>query len=217
LINNSDVTDIHAYDYQTVVVQRGKQTELTHYRWQSHQAYVSFIDRLLLSLDRSLSTQQHTVDVAFPSGIRICCVHESICGQRGPFLTIRVPRVSNVSIPSLIEYKLAPAQIFAYLAALVASQQATIIIAGETGTGKTTLLRALASQFGPKESTIAVEDTPEVNSDHPFFRSLVSRPPNIEGMGEVTLQEQIKTTLRMTPSRVILGEMRTPPAAEAFL
>lgn len=92
-----------------------------------------------------------------------------------------------------------------------------MLIAGETGTGKTTLLKALGTQFGPGESIVTVEDTPELNFDHPFLRSLVSRPPNVEGVGEVTLQEHIKTTLRMTPTRVILGEMRTPFAAEAFL
>lgn len=92
-----------------------------------------------------------------------------------------------------------------------------MMVAGETGTGKTTLVKCLGTQFGPDESIVSVEDTPELNFTHPYFRSLVSRPPNIEGIGEVTLQEHIKTTLRMTPTRVILGEMRTPYAAEAFL
>jgi pilus assembly protein CpaF len=92
-----------------------------------------------------------------------------------------------------------------------------MMVAGETGTGKTTLIKCLATQFGPDESIVAVEDTPELNFSHPFFRSLVSRAANAEGMGEVTLQEHIKTTLRMTPTRVILGEMRTPFSAEAFL
>jgi pilus assembly protein CpaF len=92
-----------------------------------------------------------------------------------------------------------------------------MMVAGETGTGKTTLMKCLATQFGPDESIVAVEDTPELNFNHPYFRSLVSRPANTEGVGEVTLQEHIKTTLRMTPTRVILGEMRTPFAAEAFL
>jgi pilus assembly protein CpaF len=92
-----------------------------------------------------------------------------------------------------------------------------MMVAGETGTGKTTLIKCLATQFGPDESIVAVEDTPELNFAHPYFRSLVSRPPNSEGAGEVTLQEHIKTTLRMTPTRVLLGEMRTPFSAEAFL
>jgi pilus assembly protein CpaF len=92
-----------------------------------------------------------------------------------------------------------------------------MMVAGETGTGKTTLIKCLATQFGPDESIVAVEDTPELNFQHPYFRSLVSRPPNSEGVGEVTLQEHIKTTLRMTPTRVLLGEMRSPFSAEAFL
>ena len=217
LVDNKEVTDIHVYDYKTVVLQRGKISETTGLSWPNHQAYISFIDRLLLRLGKSLTTQQHTVDAALPNGVRICAVHESVCGQRGPFLCVRVPRISDVHLENLISYQVAPPLIVNYLAALVRSGLVTMMIAGETGTGKTTLLKCLGTQFGDTESIVAVEDTPEVNFQHPYFRSLVSRPPNAEGLGEVTLQEHIMTTLRMTPTRVILGEMRTPYAAEAFL
>jgi len=217
LIDNQEVTDIHAYDHQTVVLQKGKVSEHTGLHWPNHQAYVSFIDRLLLRLGKSLSTQQHTVDASFPNGIRLCAVHESVCGARGPLLCIRVPRMQTVALENLVTYGVAPPLIVNYLAALTRSGHCTIIVAGETGTGKTTLMKCLGTQFGSDESIVAVEDTPELNFAHPFFRSLVSRPANTEGVGEVTLQEHIKTTLRMTPTRVILGEMRTPFAAEAFL
>ncbi len=217
LVDNREVTDIHVYDYQTVVLQRGKVSETTGLHWPNHQAYVTFIDRMLLRLGKSLTTQQHTVDASFPNGTRICAVHESVCGQRGPLLCIRVPRMSEVSLENIITYQVAPPLIVNYLACLIRSGLATMMVAGETGTGKTTLIKCLSTQFGPDESIVAVEDTPELNFQHPFFRSLVSRAPNAEGVGEVTLQEHIKTTLRMTPTRVILGEMRTPFAAEAFL
>jgi len=217
LIDNKEVTDIHVYDYQTVVLQRGKVSEYTGLSWPTHAAYVTFLDRLLLRLGKSLNTQQHTVDASFSNGVRICAVHESVCGSRGPLLCIRVPRMSEVKLENIITYQVAPPLIVNYLAALTRSGHATMMIAGETGTGKTTLMKCLGTQFGSDESIVAVEDTPEVNFQHPFFRSLVSRPPNSEGVGEVTLQEHIKTTLRMTPTRVILGEMRTPFAAEAFL
>lgn len=217
LIDNREVTDIHVYDYQTVVLQRGKVSETTGLHWPTHQAYVSFIDRLLLRMGKSLSTQQHTIDASFPNGIRICAIHESVCGARGPLLCIRVPRVIDALLDSLVSYQVAPPLIVQYMASLIRSGMCTMMIAGETGTGKTTLLRCLGTQFGPDESIVAVEDTPELNFTHPYFRSLVSRTANTEGIGEVTLQEHIKTTLRMTPTRVILGEMRTPFAAEAFL
>jgi pilus assembly protein CpaF len=217
LIDNREVTDIHVYDYKTIVLQRGKVSEMTGLSWPNHQAYISFLDRLLLRLGKSLSTQQHTVDAALPNGIRLCAVHESVCGQRGPLLCVRVPRLSEVHLENLITYQVAPPLIVHYLAALVRSGLVTMMISGETGTGKTTLMKCLGTQFGESESIVAVEDTPEVNFQHPYFRSLVSRPPNAEGQGEVTLQQHIITTLRMTPTRVILGEMRSPFAAEAFL
>lgn len=217
LIDNHEVTDIHVYDFQTVVLQKGKISETTGIHWPNEQAYISFIDRLLLRLGKSLTTQQHTVDGAFPNGTRVCAIHQSVCGTRGPLLCIRVPRMMQVALENLITYQVAPPLIVYYLASLTRSGHATMMIAGETGTGKTTLLKCLGTQFGPDESIVAVEDTPEVNFQHPYFRSLVSRPPNSEGVGEVTLQEHIRTTLRMTPTRVILGEMRTPASAEAFL
>ncbi|MCB0338494.1 MAG: CpaF family protein, partial [Bdellovibrionales bacterium] len=217
LIDNQQVTDVHCYDYQTVVLQRGKVSETTGIHWPSREAYVAFIDRILMRLGKSLSTQQHTVDGSFPNGIRICAVHESVCGSRGPLLTIRVPRIMETSLESLITYQVAPPLIVNYLAALTRSGLCTMIVSGETGTGKTTLIKCLGTQFRPDEAVIAVEDTPEVNFTHPYFRSLVSRTANTEGVGEVTLQEHIVTTLRLTPTRVILGEMRSPFAAEAFL
>ncbi len=217
LIDNQEVTDIHCYDFQTVVLQRGKISETTGIHWPSHEAYCTFIDRVLFRLGKSLSTQQHTVDASFPDGKRICAVHESVCGSRGPLLTIRVPRVAEATLESLVSYQVAPPLIVNYLAAMVRTCEQTFMVAGETGTGKTTLMRCLGTQFRSDESIIGVEDTPELNYSHPYYRSLVSRSANTEGMGEVTLQEHIKTTLRLCPSRVILGEMRTPEAAEAFL
>lgn len=217
LIDDPQITDIHCYDHKRIVVQKGKHSEETGLSWPSHEAYTSFIDRLLLGLDRSLSTQQHTIDASMANGVRICAIHESVCRAGGPYLSVRVPRVANADLNSIVSYQTAPTEIVKYLGALVKSGHATMIISGETGTGKTTLLRSLATQFGAHESIVAVEDTPEVNCNHRFFRCLVSRPSNTEGIGAVTLQEHIQSTLRMTPTRVILGEMRSPFAAEAFL
>lgn len=217
LIDNREVTDIHVYDYQTVVLQRGKVSEATGLHWPTNQAYVAFIDRLLMRVGKTLSTQQHTIDCSYPNGVRICAVHQSVCGTRGPMLAIRVPRVSDATLEGLVSYQVAPPIIVNYLAALTRSGLCTFMFAGETGTGKTTFMRCLASQFGLDESIIGVEDTPELNLTHQFYRSLVSRTANTEGVGEVTLQEHIKTCLRMTPTRILLGEMRTPLSAEAFL
>ena len=217
LIEHPEITDIHCYDHETVVLQRGKISERTELGWPSKEAYKTFIDRVLFQLGKSISNQQHTVDAAFPNGIRVCAMHETVCGTRGPLLTIRIPRVKNATLEQLLEYEVAPPLIINYLAALVRSCEHTFMVAGETGTGKTTLLRCLGTQFREDESIVSVEDTPELNYQHQFYRSLISRPSNTEGVGEVTLQEHIKATLRLCPTRVILGEMRTPEAAESFL
>ena len=136
LIDNPEVTDIHAYDYQSVVLQRGKMSEATSIHWPSPEAYTTFIDRVLFRLGKSLSTQQHTVDCSFPDGKRICAVHKSVCGARGPLLTIRVPRVQEATLESLVSYQVAPPLIVNYLAALTRTVEHTFIVSGETGTGK---------------------------------------------------------------------------------
>ena len=217
LIDDPSVTDIHCYDYNTIVVQHGKETEPTNYSFANAVTYRNFLDRILLMMGSNLSTQKHTVDGAFPNGIRICAIHDAVCGSRGPFLTIRIPRIKKVSIENLVKYGVAPPFIVNYLGALVETRAHTIIVSGETGTGKTTMVRCFGSRFQPGESIIGVEETPELNYQHPYYRSLVSRKANSEGVGEVTLQEHIRSTLRLCPTRVILGEIRTPKAAEAFL
>jgi pilus assembly protein CpaF len=83
-----------------------------------------------------------------------------------------------------------------------------ILNTGPTGSGKTTLAADLLSEVPPQERVIALEDTPELNPRHPHFLSLISRPPNSDGFGEVTLRSLLRQTLRMRPDRIILGECR---------
>src|SRR5690606_4764403 len=98
---------------------------------------------VLFRLGKSLSTQQHTVDASFPDGKRLCAVHKSVCGARGPLLTIRIPRVQEATLESLVSYQVAPPLMVNYLAALTRTVEHTFIVSGETGTGKTTLMRCL--------------------------------------------------------------------------
>lgn len=84
----------------------------------------------------------------------------------------------------------------------------SILIAGATGSGKTTLANDLLSEISPRERIVALEDTPELLPSHPHFLSLVSRPPNADGCGEVTLRTLLRQTLRMRPDRIVLGECR---------
>ena len=206
LIDNREVTDIHCYDYKTVVLQRGKVSETTGLHWPNHQAYVSFIDRLLLRLGKSLSTQQHTVDASLPNGIRICAIHESVCGQRGPLLCIRVPRVMQTSLESIISYQVAPPLIVNYMASLTRSGLVTMMVAGETGTGKTTLINALSAFIDICERVVTIEDAAELQLQQPHVISLEKRPANIEGKGEINIRDLVVNSLRMRPDRIVVGE-----------
>ena len=132
-------------------------------------------------------------------------------------LTLRVARMEARSAQDLVVSGLAPQEILGYLSALVKSGEATLLIAGEVGTGKTTLVRALASAIAEDEAILIIEDTHEIALSRAFTRTLLTREANTEGAGRISPADAIRAGMRMAMNRVILGEMRDGEAAEAFI
>src|SRR5690606_24534801 len=161
------------------------------------------------------STKYPIADGMIGSFARLHAVHKSLC-ESGPYLTIRLNRFSSVSGSDLVELGLAPSGVISYLQAIVESGN-TLLIAGEVGTGKTTLARALASGMPGEESVLVIEDTPEIRLDHPHVRYISTREANIDGAGRVSPSECIRAGMRMAMNRIIFGEMRDAEAAEAFI
>jgi pilus assembly protein CpaF len=155
------------------------------------------------------------VDKQLPDGSRMCAVGW-VSGQ--PTLSIRVHRHPTASMATMLSLGVVDEVLAAFLAAAVRARM-NVLIAGGPGTGKTTMLRALASEIGPEEDLITIEDNRELNlgadeEAHPAVRSLQSRPANIEDEGEISLAALTRAALRMAPDRVIVGEVRGEEVVE---
>ncbi|MCC6952519.1 MAG: CpaF family protein [Deltaproteobacteria bacterium] len=218
LIESHDINDIIVASYHNISVQRGRLNQQTDFAFPDHDAYLSYIENLLRRVGKASTAATPVVDAAIGSRIRLCVTHESFSPPgMGPTLTIRIARHPTVSLATLHRRRLAPAPVLEYLAALIQSGQATVLISGEVSTGKTTLARALASEIPLDESVLVIEDTHELALDRPFTRTLLTREANTEGAGRIAPSQAIRAGLRMAMNRIILGELRDAQAAEAFI
>ena len=218
LISNPEINDIIIRNYQDISVQMHRQNVQTDLSFPDHEAYSAFVENLLKKVGKACTLATPVVDVAVAPHIRACITHESFSpAGSGPMITMRIARHSDISLEALATYGLAPRLLLNYLAAIVKDGRQSLLIAGEVGTGKTTLVRALASQMDEHEAILVIEDTHEVALKRKFVRTLLTREANTEGAGKITPAEAIRTGMRMAMNRIILGEMRCAQAAEAFI
>lgn len=209
------VSDIIITEYSKVEVQEGRRTYSTGISFLNEQSYEAFVEKLVLKAGTTLSNKHPIADGMIGSFARVHAVHKSLC-ESGPYLTIRLNRFGTVTQKDLIASGSGPKEIFHYLEK-VSHAGNTIMVAGEVGTGKTTLLRSLASALPDSDSILVIEDTPEIRLAHPHVRYLNTREANAEGEGRVTPAECIRGGMRMAMNRIIFGEIRDAEAAEAFL
>jgi pilus assembly protein CpaF len=164
------------------------------------------IDRVVSSVGRRVDESSPMVDARLPDGSRVNAVLPPIALD-GPLLTIRKFARSPLGVPELIASgSLTRAQ--ADLLARCVRGRLNVVVSGGTGTGKTTLLNALAGFIDPSERIVTVEDAAELRLPQPHVARLESRPPNVEGRGEVTLRALVRNALRMRPDRIVVGEVR---------
>ena len=218
LIENPRVNDIIARSFDDISIQIDRRNVQTDYRFPDTEAYRSFVENLLKRVGKSCTTSTPVVDAAVGSNIRLCVTHESFSpAGSGPMMTIRIARHSAVSLSALNAAELAPQILLEYLEILVRDCGATLLVSGEVGTGKTTLIRALAMAIDSAESILIIEDTHEIVLQRPFVRTLLTREANTEGAGRIEPAAAIRTGMRMAMNRLILGEMRDAKAAESFI
>ncbi len=218
LIDDSSVNDIIVRSYNDISVQKNRENYFTGLSFSDDQGYRAFVEQLLKRAGKACTIATPLVDCALGSNIRICVTHESISPSgSGPFLTLRLARHATVSLAALNHSGLGPPSALNYLGTIASAGGCTILIAGEVGTGKTTLLRALAKAVPDNEALLIIEDTEEIRLQRRFTRTLLTREANTEGSGRVTPAQAIRAGMRMAMNRIILGEMRDGDAAEAFI
>ena len=215
LVDDCSINDIIVSAWNKIHVQIGRRNFKTSLSFAGHSDYQVFVEKLLTRSGTSYSTKLPIADGMIDGFARIHAVHPSLC-ETGPFLTVRLNRFNEVELEQLENYNLAPRQLLEYLAGIVRIGQ-TIMIAGEVGTGKTTLARALGAVIPSEDAVLVIEDTPELKLQHPHVRYLRTRVANTEGEGRVAPAECIRAGMRMAMNRIIFGEIRDAEAAEAFI
>ncbi|MDC0358911.1 ATPase, T2SS/T4P/T4SS family, partial [Oligoflexia bacterium] len=215
LVDDTSVSDIIITDYSRIAVQQGRETCATDLSFPNQAAYEAFVERILQRAGTTYSTKKPVADGMIGSYARVHVVHKALC-ESGPYLTIRLNRFGTVSTDDLIKCGMAPVEVFRYLCAAVTIGQ-THLVVGEVGTGKTTLVRAIAASIPSVESILVIEDTPEIRLEHPHVRYITTREANTDGAGRVSPSECIRAGMRMAMNRIIFGEMRGAEAAEAFI
>ncbi len=210
ILNDLSVTDICINGTHSVYLDRGQGLEIfprdPESTWSEADLKSWLLDQLS-QIGKTWDAKFPFIDASIPSGHRIHAVFPPLA-QQGLSISLRsLPQryASHRQKTGPQRWTQSP---FYPLLKEATQRGDSILISGATGSGKTTLANDLLSQVSIGERIIALEDTPELAPSHPHFLSLVSRPANADGFGEVTLRDLLKQTLRMRPDRIILGECR---------
>jgi len=183
----------------------------TNIKFRSEEQLLSLCQRMVGEIGRRVDESSPICDARLRDGSRVNVITKPLA-VNGTTLTIRKFRADSLELNDLIYYNSIDENIAILLKAMGKSRL-NILISGGTGSGKTTLLNILGGTFGSKERIVTCEDAAELQLQQPHVVTLETRPPNLEGEGEVTMRSLIKNSLRMRPDRIVVGEVR---AGEAF-
>lgn len=211
LLRDPDVSDILVNTAKEVYVDRFGKLELTPIKFADEQHLMRVIERIVDRVGRRVDESQPMVDARLPDGSRVNAVVRPIAVD-GSILSIRRFASVPFNLERLVENGALTTPAAELLDSLVKARL-NILISGGTGTGKTTLLNAMSHGIAHAERIVTIEDAAELQLQQRHVVRTETRPPNVEGRGEVTQRDLVRNALRMRPDRIILGEVR---AGEAF-
>ena len=206
LLWDDDVSDILVNGPNQVYVERQGKLYLTDVRFNDDQHLMLIIDRIVSQVGRRVDEASPMVDARLTDGSRINAIVPPLALD-GPALSIRRFGKKRFTIEDLIEKETLTADMVEFLAAIIKARL-NLLVCGGTGSGKTTMLNCLSSFIPVDERIVTIEDSAELLLQQPHIVRLETRPPNVEGKGEVTQRELVKNCLRMRPDRIIVGEVR---------
>jgi pilus assembly protein CpaF len=211
LLMDDSVSDILINTHNTVYVERAGRLEKTDIRFLDTRHLLRIVNKIVSAVGRRIDESQPMVDARLADGSRINAIIPPLAVD-GPLVSIRKFSRQPIHLPRLIELGTVTEEMAKLLQAIVRCRR-SILISGGTGSGKTTFLNALSAFIDHRERIITIEDSAELQLQQPHVGRLETRPPNIEGSGEVTPRDLVRNALRMRPDRIIIGEVRS---GEAF-
>ena len=206
LFSNLNITDILVNGHKEVWIDQGQGLEKTKLTFLNEESVRSLAQRLALSTGRRLDQSQPYVDAQLSKTIRLHAVLSPIANP-GTVISLRIHRPQILSLDKLVINKTITTSQKKFLSQII-KEKKSFVICGGTGSGKTTLLNSLLSEVNRNQRILIIEDSRELNPQHPHVISLEGRPANIEGMGLITMKDLIKQSLRMRADRLIIGEVR---------
>lgn len=206
LISDPSVSDILVNNYKTIYVERKGRLERTKIQFDDDSHLLKVIEKIVERVGRRIDESSPLVDARLPDGSRVNAIIPPLALD-GPALSIRRFSEVPLTVTNLIEYGSMTSDMALIIGALV-KVKTNMIISGGTGSGKTTLLNVLSGYIPDNERIITIEDAAELRLQQPHVVRLETRPPNIEGKGEINQRALVKNTLRMRPDRIIVGEVR---------
>lgn len=212
LMHDATVSDILVNAPGKVYVERRGKLELTQVRFHDAEHVMKIIGRIVSQVGRRIDESSPMVDARLPDGSRVNAIIAPLALD-GPVLSIRRFSRQPLTIDDLLLLKTLTPPMAELLEALVKAR-INVLISGGTGSGKTTLLNVMSSFIPAQERILTIEDAAELQLQQPHVVRLETRPPNIEGRGEVNQRALVRNALRMRPDRIILGEVRGDEALD---
>jgi len=206
LLRDDSVTEVMVNNHDRVYVERSGKLEITDATFVDNAHLLRIIDKIVSQVGRRVDEASPMVDARLPDGSRVNAIIPPL-SLRGPTLTIRKFSRDPYTMDDLISFGSISPKAAQFLAACVKGKL-NILISGGTGTGKTTTLNATSAFIPGDERIVTIEDAAELQLQQEHVITLESRPPNIEGQGEIRIRELVRNALRMRPDRIIVGEVR---------
>jgi pilus assembly protein CpaF len=211
-LQDDSVTEVMVNGFDKVYIERAGKIENTPASFVDDAHLMRIIDKIVSQVGRRVDESSPMVDARLPDGSRVNAIIPPLA-LRGPTLTIRKFSRDPYTMDDLINFGTLSPKAAHFLAACVRGKL-NILISGGTGSGKTTTLNAMSAFVPNDERIVTIEDAAELQLQQEHVITLESRPPNIEGSGEIRIRELVRNSLRMRPDRIIVGEVRGPETVD---
>jgi len=210
LLARDDIADIMVNNAETVYIEVNGKVQPAPIRFTNNAQLMNICQRIVSQVGRRVDESSPICDARLPDGSRVNVIAPPLAID-GPTLTIRKFKRDRLTLDELVKLGSVTPE-GRTLLAIIGRVRCNVIISGGTGSGKTTLLNCMTAFIDDDERIITCEDTAELQLQQPHVVRLETRPPNLEGEGEVTMRDLVKNCLRMRPDRIIVGEVRGPEA-----